>query len=466
MDKIYIEALFTIVAASGSHSEAGIAGVQPGSRAKKQFSEIVDGEEIFVSLPLLKEALEPIHESHEGMNGSNGHKVSRGNGWISRGWTMQEGLLSGKCLIFTSSQVFWKTRGEMCCESIAEVFDHQRASAARPPHGDIFCAPGLMRNASSGLYFGTESYYFELASAYSRRVLSFDSDRLRAFKGISNAMQTTYGSKFLWGLPEDIFDFVLLWVPTSLDGSKARDIRFPSWCWASWPGSVDYYVLDQEAHRGIAGNEVLRSASSIRKTNVYWKFNKKGDRKKIVQKRVRYPSEIEEKYDCLSDDGNLKYILHSKPQCEYYLKQLSDIDPPTGELDLDVLAGLTTQDDNFLPLVLFLTTTITLYLVRATNDNRVFQCRCKPVSESRATRSLGDLEESIFVDDARDLLRLEGKGCDFIVLSKCESPGAAVMNVMLIERLKNGVARRLGIGYILPKTWSQANPVQEWVLLQ
>jgi hypothetical protein len=464
MHRVYSGALFTIFAASGSDSEAGLCGVQAGSRAVNHISEMVNGKEIFVSLPLLTEALESVGGSP-------------GEGWINRGWTMQEGLLSRRCLIFTESQVFWKCCKELCCESIAEVFEHQRESASPPRRGEIFCADRLLRNLDGGAtaYEGTNCYYFEVVCAYTKRVLSFDSDRLHAFQGISNAMQITFGSKILWGLAEDILDLSLLWVPTSLDIEKKRDTRFPSWSWASWLGSVDYYVLSREAYPNdssatYASGDVVKSASSIRKTNSYWKFNKKGKRKEIVQKLVRYPGKIEEKYDLITEEGHLKYVIcGGKYDIKHYnVKQLSEIDPPTGDLNPDILASLSGRDNyDFFPVISFITTTITLYLVRAASDDeRAFQCRFKPMSEGRDTGLVGDLDESIFVDDTRDLRHVEGKGCELILLSRCEAPGTAVMNVMLIKRLRNGVSRRMGIGYVLPETWEQANPMQEWVWLR
>jgi Heterokaryon incompatibility protein (HET) len=38
--------------------------------------------------------------------------------WNDRGWTYQEWLMSRRCLIFTSRQVFWKCWDAVCCESI------------------------------------------------------------------------------------------------------------------------------------------------------------------------------------------------------------------------------------------------------------------------------------------------------------------------------------------------------------
>ena len=96
MDRVYGNAVLTITAGYGEDANTGLPGVQPGSRdPKRQYSEMVNGQRIFISQSCLGEELE-----------------HGGGDWASRGWTMQEGLLSPKYLIITKTQVFWKCSAE------------------------------------------------------------------------------------------------------------------------------------------------------------------------------------------------------------------------------------------------------------------------------------------------------------------------------------------------------------------
>lgn len=95
MKFIYSGASLTLAAAAGEHADHGIAGVGL-PRKYHQYSEIVKGLPLATMFPSFT-ALE------------NSSKLL----WNTRGWTLQEKLLSNRLLLFTDYQVYFK-----CSESI------------------------------------------------------------------------------------------------------------------------------------------------------------------------------------------------------------------------------------------------------------------------------------------------------------------------------------------------------------
>lgn len=102
MDQIYAKACLTIIAASGDNAQAGLPGVHPRTQEKRQRICQLPGCDIATLI-------------------CDGFPVSSiaNSTWASRAWTMQEMLLSRRCLIFTEDQVYWVCREFTYLEEIA-----------------------------------------------------------------------------------------------------------------------------------------------------------------------------------------------------------------------------------------------------------------------------------------------------------------------------------------------------------
>jgi hypothetical protein len=90
--------------------------------------------------------------------------------------------------------------------------------------------------------------YGKLVVNYTKRMLSFESDILNAFAGVSKVLEATLNTRMQFGLPELYFHHALFWIPTSnvirrklnIFNDKGVIIQFPSWSWAGWQGQVCY----------------------------------------------------------------------------------------------------------------------------------------------------------------------------------------------------------------------------------
>lgn len=111
MERIYGGAVLTIAAACGVDANVQLPGVSAGSRNPHQ--EIISfGDYAMIS------AVFNLNSSHEY------------SPWNKRGWTLQEKILSRRCLRFDIDQVFWECQCDSWCEETVletnSIFDGSR----------------------------------------------------------------------------------------------------------------------------------------------------------------------------------------------------------------------------------------------------------------------------------------------------------------------------------------------------
>ena len=170
MNFIYESAYLTIIAAAGEDAEAGLPGVTPDPRGTRQHLESVDGMRLAVAMPTLKQQ---IAEST----------------WSSRAWTYQEGIMCQRYLIFTAQQAYWECRQVAFCEAIEEPVEEFPDMNELPS-----CALVLGSSFMEGAEFGKT--YCKLASGYSTRQLTYESDGLRAVSGLLRRLEISRTAVF------------------------------------------------------------------------------------------------------------------------------------------------------------------------------------------------------------------------------------------------------------------------------
>ncbi|KAM0794925.1 heterokaryon incompatibility protein-domain-containing protein, partial [Usnea florida] len=96
MDKVYLCAVITIVAAAGENADYGLPGVSDTLRRAQPYA-VVRGQLLASTMRSSPVAI-------------------RSSRWATRGWTYQEAALSRKRLVFTDDQVFFECKGMSCSE--------------------------------------------------------------------------------------------------------------------------------------------------------------------------------------------------------------------------------------------------------------------------------------------------------------------------------------------------------------
>lgn len=253
MGHIYRCASFTIVAASGQDSGAGLPGLRPGTRFFQQDEVLV--AEATDSQPALS-----LMTTCNPKSSAKVHYLEETK-WNTRGWTFQERYLSTRCLIFTEEQVYFSCNEAIFCE--------ESYSEYGPPYLQPF------ENSGSELSLNVEQQYGEPSHAsdrfwrryraaverYTRRNLGFQGDVYDAFKGLEKSLLDVSGEEFLWGLPYGRLNSALAWNTfTGQVRRKAQStlrmtdldqhITFPSWSWMGWVGEAHVSVTDERWELG------------------------------------------------------------------------------------------------------------------------------------------------------------------------------------------------------------------------
>lgn len=170
---------------------------------------------------------------------------------FTRGWCLQEYLLSTRVLLFTDTEVVWS------CQStpfqrpntthVAYTYDIPTLPTS-PFHRlpiTIF-TPSKTPIAPQGTQFDTAHFmeWTSLVTNYSRRRLTVPSDRLPAISGIAQYFAEAYQDEYYAGLWKRQFVEFLTWrrssrLPTE-NFSRPASYQAPSWSWASVVGPIEF----------------------------------------------------------------------------------------------------------------------------------------------------------------------------------------------------------------------------------
>lgn len=267
MDIIYGQAFATIVGLEGTDADAGLPGVCAGTRKPQKITTLSVSKKS-VELddnPDCKDK-EKIHLTGTPRPLYLALELSQ---WNSRGWIVQEHLLSRRCLYFAPDTVYFQCGQETLSEGGANeefdacLFDKEpalsdnhvlkRANHNNPLLGlDVFYNLTLRKRIAKAF-----TAYTELVNTYSQRKLTFASDILKAFAGMFAVLEEHFQGTTVHGLPAAVISHALLWSPgarlprrgTSLSTNLTSptgdpDPNFPSWSWVGWDGPVEYRLFE------------------------------------------------------------------------------------------------------------------------------------------------------------------------------------------------------------------------------
>jgi len=194
--------------------------------------------------------------------------------WNTRGWTLQERLLSRRCLYFSSDYVYFQCGENTLCETggnlltWADVPTTPEAGNAaegaialetnpllhfkKPPplgtieypasnEGDSFGHYGILARQDFDVYKG-------IIEMYSTRELSVSTDILHALAGILAVVRDRTGADVIAGIPSCYIDLAMLWTPTEPSDRRTPighgGSLFPTWSWAGWTGGKQYVLME------------------------------------------------------------------------------------------------------------------------------------------------------------------------------------------------------------------------------
>jgi hypothetical protein len=91
-------------------------------------------------------------------------------------------------------------------------------------------------------------FWADLVQRFNTRSLTYESDTLNAFAGITSVVSKSFPGGFFYGLPVIYFELGLLWQPRGkMRRRDAKDnqgapVPLPSWSWVGWDGDLDLWL--------------------------------------------------------------------------------------------------------------------------------------------------------------------------------------------------------------------------------
>jgi hypothetical protein len=191
----------------------------------------------------------------------------------SRGWTLQERLLSRRIIHFASDQMYFECEAGMVSECGFKLPNSQfsmlncvAAELSPPSTGEKGVSFVLGQHVDAGGGPRRRRGWLSLVENYSKRQLSNAEDKLTAIAGVARYLADATGDTYLGGLwrrrlLEDLFwrvqtheewvervegdGFILVAKTGALIGSVSRpaEYRAPSWSWASIDAPVKFITL-------------------------------------------------------------------------------------------------------------------------------------------------------------------------------------------------------------------------------
>ncbi|RBR03771.1 uncharacterized protein FIESC28_11693 [Fusarium coffeatum] len=157
----------------------------------------------------------------------------------TRGWTLQEFMLSSRMLIFSDYQLLWQ-----CKQVDLQSVTGDEAGLEYQQH--LESLPWAAFEDEGGPSFGAHDsdklYLWKtILRQYTERNLSNNSDRLPAITGIIAELRSVWRDTAIYGHWKDWFIQLLVWYKEEDDRVEERYLkRAPSWSWASVDGAIRF----------------------------------------------------------------------------------------------------------------------------------------------------------------------------------------------------------------------------------
>ncbi|KAH9889092.1 heterokaryon incompatibility protein-domain-containing protein [Cubamyces lactineus] len=181
------------------------------------------------------------HFQHSTVSDSGHGSMPPTSHTVTRGWCLQERLLSTRALVFTSNTL--QLRCHTLTQNIGGARHDDDFDIPRLP--DITLQPSRQVPRGSSEWKEIHNRWWGIVRAYSGRSLSDPSDKLIALSGLAEMFALALGPNYVAGLWRDTLLRDLLWHPISTSSPtllRPQTYRAPSWSWASLDDQVSGWL--------------------------------------------------------------------------------------------------------------------------------------------------------------------------------------------------------------------------------
>ena len=253
MDQVYANCLLTLSADSAVNGEAGFLDtIQRQNLLKKTRKLAYRGPaggkaELFVRSSRAFGSTGGFGRHYDsGDSKLPQNLVEQGSYLMRRGWVLQETFLPGRIIHFLPDEVTWRCPSESRCECQLQ------------PHEGVVHNPLDLENPREISIKELKEFWKEIVEQYTRRILTFYTDRLSAVAGVASVAHSTKPNvDYHAGLWSDELPATLLWTvdrPVILSGqhpsNRVKPPIAPTWSWASVTGYVLFLFWKRNFDRG------------------------------------------------------------------------------------------------------------------------------------------------------------------------------------------------------------------------
>lgn len=244
MDRVYENAILTVIALSGSDATAGLAGIRPRISTRYNhgrqnlFNEVHGSNSIAIGRISLREQIQCSH-------------------WNTRGWTYQEQLLSPRKLYLSCDEVFY----ECLCKTRREGYVDDESTKVSLRGGAPWFDTTIKTDPESIAYTVSiphsrqsgeahscldDQNFHNFVSSYTRRSVTEQGDILNALTGIYHKYYPGFQypeMNALQAIPTRCFLSSLLWYISSHHCEKrtmVNGFRPSTWSWISRIAAIDF----------------------------------------------------------------------------------------------------------------------------------------------------------------------------------------------------------------------------------
>jgi len=257
MASVYAKALVVIAATGAKDGDAGcFIGSKQQPRSANEYGALRlggksdNGQEAYAYARRSRYTPSITLASLRGGEMVHGWKSALGQPLEKRAWTLQEEAFGIRVLYYTEDEVRWRCSEYVACECLGK----RKAPGSAGWRKELIQSATLnstQRNGSDQEYTGgsmMRSVWQALVSEYTRRHLTYQTDRLVGLSGLAGAWECSEDDIYLAGLWKRQLPRYLVWYahgPSPL-ASKRESRRHesyyaPSWSWASITGPVDFF---------------------------------------------------------------------------------------------------------------------------------------------------------------------------------------------------------------------------------
>ncbi|KAM0818388.1 putative HET-domain-containing protein [Seiridium cardinale] len=236
MGDIYQNAHLVIAAGSAKHSDDSFLHVPDRPRTEVVPFSYKDrsGLVCFKKLQGIG-----VHENYESMYGGI-------DPLDERAWALQERVLATRLIIYSSTELQWICRADRICES---------------SHPENHRENLVIRDTTE--LRDLHSLWHRLVKDYSKRHLTFESDKLPAIAGLASKMALITKSEYCAGLWKNNLIHDICWerhLWESVPWTAPEKWRAPSFSWASVEGNIFYNDESIAGRMGTCLSEILASS--------------------------------------------------------------------------------------------------------------------------------------------------------------------------------------------------------------